>query len=242
MNSLIECLICQSTFEEPVILPCCHTVCKKHEKENSDGVKYTISCPECFMLHEIPENGFLANLVVENLIKYKLDQLDLGPEHNAAVKSSEYLRTLIDDFKRLLKDPELEINETISKLRNKIDLHREEAKKKIDDEALELIRELDEYEARCKAGLSSDKLVVSSEIEELVKSLDRDLSEWGKELKSFERDVKALRTIHNETVNGYKKLFGDYKRLMKILFDNELKMLIDKLEEFCEEIKEEPLL
>ena len=186
MNSLIECLICKQTFIQPVILPCSHTICKKHEKECAHFNENEISCPQCNKAHKIPENGFLVNYLAENLIKYKFDRLELKAEQKLAVESSEYLKEIIDEFKRIRANPELEITEAIGEIRNKIDLHREEAKKKIDDDAIELVRELDEYEAKCKAALSANKLIVSSGFEKMIKSLESETSKWDEELNSFE--------------------------------------------------------
>ena len=233
MNSMIECLICNETFDEPVILPCCHTICKKHETESVNEKK--ISCHECNEVHKIPTKGFPANLLARNLIKRKFDRIDLGAEHTAAIESNEYLSDLIDEFTRLRETPELEITETIGKIRNKIDLHREEAKKKIDDDAMELIRELDEYETKCKAGFSADKLVVSNETEELVKSLEREMSEWSNELESFERNVKRLKTIHMATIDRYDKLLIEREKIKKSLFKEGFEKLVKKQKMFCGE-------
>ena len=239
MNPFLTCLICGQTFEEPVILPCCHTICKKHEKECLEN---KLSCPECNTIHEMPENGFLHNLIAKNLIKYKFDRLELKPEHKSAIESNTYLKEVIDEFKRLREHPELEITEKIGKLRNKIDLHREEVKKKIDDDAIELIQELDEYESKCKADLSANKLVVSDEIEELFRSLERDQIKWDEELKVFEHKLKNLRKIHDDSISGYEKLRPECEKIKKSIFTDEFSMLEEKQNLFCGEMTADPLM
>ena len=175
------------------------------------------------------------NYLAENLIKYKFDRIDLGSEHKTAVESSEDLRVIMDEFKRLSEHPELEITESIGEIRNKIDLHREQAKKKIDDDAIELIRELDEYEARCKSGLSGEKLAVSSEVQELINSLESDRSKWEKELNMFERSVKKLKTIHLDSIDGCDKLRNECKIIKKSIFNDEFEILEKKQKLFCGE-------
>lgn len=237
MNSLIECMICKKVFKQPVILPCFHNICKEHETEWSHANANKIRCPVCFQVHEIPLKGFPANLLAENLlvIKSKLDQLDLGPDHTVAKESCEYLRESIEELKRLRGSPEFKIAETVGKIRNKIDLHREEAKKKIDEDALKLIRELDEYEAKCKAELSDDKLALTSVTDDLIEYLERSLSEWKEELITFEGNVKTFEKIQLDSFDGVKKLRRESEKIKKHIFTNELEKLERKQMKFCGE-------
>ena len=80
MNSLIECLMCKNKFEQPVLLPCGHTVCKKHSTLNNQ-----ISCAECDQTHEIPKKGFPENKLADRLIQYEFDQLDFGPDYSVTL-------------------------------------------------------------------------------------------------------------------------------------------------------------
>lgn len=234
---LIECKICDDTFQEPVTLPCCHNICKKHET-----VGKKISCPECNEIHEIPTNGFPPNLLARDLLNRKFDCLELGPEHNEAIRTYMQLKDLIDEFKLLRDNSGLAVTKAFDDIRNKVDLHREEAKKKIDDDALELIKELDEYESKCTAGLSSNnKLVVSTETEELVNTLEKDLSAWKEELEWFDRNFKQLRIVHQGSVVGYEKLRIEYDKITDNIFTEEFKKLDKKQKQFCGEMTD-PLM
>ena len=182
MNFLIECLICEKVFNEPVLLPCCHTICKTHVITDNNHVK-EISCPTCNESYEIPKNGFPANILAENLIKFKFDRLDLGAEHSTAVKSGKNLKKVLDELKRLRDTPDLEISQSIGEIRNKIDLKREEAKKKIDDDAMELIQELDEYEAKCKREFSIHKYSTDAQcLNDELKLVQEEINSWIKAL------------------------------------------------------------
>lgn len=235
MNPFITCLICKQTFEQPVILPCSHSVCKKHEQDSKNGDLNQISCPKCNKVHEIPENGFISNSLAEDLIKYKFDRQYQGAEHKAAKETCDYLKELVDEFKRLRANPELKITHAIDEMRNRIDLKREVAKQKIDDEALKLSEELNEYEAKRKAGLNGNKLVVSSEIEEFVESLESDRSKWEEELKSFELNLRVLKSIHVDSIAACEKLRPECDRIKKSLFTDEFKKLVRKQKLFCGE-------
>lgn len=99
MDSLIVCKICPDILKNPVI-PCGHTICKKHEKTSNTN------CPKCNMVHEIPiQGGFPANILAQNLIKYKFDRLEFPEEQKVAVETNEFLKEKIDEFKRLRDNP-----------------------------------------------------------------------------------------------------------------------------------------
>ena len=237
MDSLIECPVCNETFDEPLSLPCGHSICKEHEMKKNDQEKMLkkVTCPICVSEHDVPDQGFPSNVVVQNLIKFNLNQLDLGDEHSVAVKSFRHLKRLVDELKRMRENPELEIHRVFDELRNEIDLRREEAKESLDDEALELISELDELEGKCKAGLK-DSLVISNETEELIRSLESEIPTWDNHLKTFKKNIKRLIAIHKDTVAKCEPLRRANEDIKKQLFDtDELGKIVDKKNKFCQE-------
>lgn len=236
MNSLMDCPQCQETFEKPVILPCGHTLCKKHEYKLNETSKI-MRCPACQLDHSVPSVGFPSNLLAESLIKRKFKQIDLGPEHQVAMKSFEDLKVLVDKFKRLRDNPELEINRVVGKLRHKIDCKREEAKKSLDDEALALISELDDYEAKCKSELATS-LHIPAQTDDLVRSLEQEIRDWEDEYvkeNTFERNIKRLKTFHADTIGKYKELGLAKEKIMKSIFTENLQRLQLKQKRFCQE-------
>lgn len=167
MNALIECPECKTVLVEPVILPCGHTVCKKHEKEQLVYFR----CSTCTVKHEYPEHGrgFTPNTLVQNLLDHKLDKADLGAEHRVAEGSYRELRKLVDDFKLMRDTPELKIKQVAGEMRNSIEARREQAKRTIDEEADELIAEIDKYETSRQATLACmKKQTLSSSSHDLV--------------------------------------------------------------------------
>ena len=213
MNFLFECSICSKTLEQPVFLPCCHTVCKKHENNGSGQ----LTCLTCHVTHSIPENGgFPTNLLVENLIKQKLES-ELGPEHRAALSTLKDLRKKVDEVKRKVKWSESEIDGYIRDLINRIDLKREEAKVKIDKEALELIKELEDHKESCLANLKTDRSVLLRSTEVSVNNVEKKLASWQNELNTYEDKEQKWKSITEAAYSKYEHFRKLNDRLNEIL-------------------------
>lgn len=232
MDSLIKCSICKEILEEPVVLPCGHTVCKKHVKEDDSSI--IIKCLECETVHEKAENrGFPKNIVVEKLLRKSFDKLDLGTEHNDAVKAFREIKQLIDKIKRLREDPEFELDSVISKLKNEIDVRREEAKQSIDNEALRLIKKLDDYERECKVSLKSQDLKQLNDAQNMIDWLEKDLKLWDNQIFTFEKNVDRWKAIHKEETLKIEQLKKEHDRIERILFSDTFLELQKEQEEFC---------
>lgn len=236
MEFLVECIVCKKTLEQPVFIPCGHSMCKRHESESEK-----IACLACSKLHEKPDKGFTSNLTAEALLACKLDKLDLRPEHKVAFDSFKDLKNLIDEFKRLRLNPELQISREVSELKNKIDMRREEEKKKLDEEAFALIQELDDYEILCKTRLNGKHLDVSKEIEELIYLSESELLSWEKEIKTLERNVRTWKLIHSESILRYDVLRKECVLFKQSLFSDKLGDFQLKQRKFCDP-NIEPLL
>lgn len=234
------CLICQKRLDQPVVMPCGCTICKSHEKnEKARNEPETISCPKCQIDHEIPEKGFVVNSIVVELLKCELDKRALETRHKVAFKSLIDLKELVDELKRFQDDPELERHRIIDELKNKIDLQREKEKQKIDDEALKLIEELDEYEKTCKTSSLENivnPIVLSEETIDIIKSLEGKIKEWEDDLKKFSRNLKGWKFIHDETVSKYQYLYKERQRIRPTLYTDELLRLQHRQKAFCEKI------
>lgn len=75
-------------------------------------------------------------------------------------------------------------------MKAKVDLQREELKFKIDQEALELIRKLEEYEIDCLA-----KIKQNDQIDEKLIVWENELTRMRRQLAKFERDDKKFKDI-----------------------------------------------
>ena len=70
LKSLFNCKFCSKLLDDPVILPCGTTVCKIHSEEVSKTESKL-----CSEMHSIPPKGFIANEVIQDMLKIQLNTL-----------------------------------------------------------------------------------------------------------------------------------------------------------------------
>ena len=175
--NIIKCSICQEILESPVILPCNHTVCKKHVTSQIKDDHF--NCDKCGVEHGVPTNGFQLLPFLEELIKIGIADFDYGSVHNKAKKSCESFEELLKEIEIALKNPFFLAHERISELKNSVQLKGEELKLVIDQEMKELIDRLDECERQSKEYLSSNQFKKESEkLAIKLKSAHSNLDSW----------------------------------------------------------------
>jgi hypothetical protein len=218
IKQLITCAWCKSILEEPVMIPCGETVCRKHSFEISGD-----ECIFCDKFHVLQESEqFPANKVVQNLLALKIKELDFGPNYKKATERVNELNTFLNDYDNLKKDPEVYISAHFSKQRNNIDLAREKLILEINNTSDRLISEIDSQEKECKANLSKSNMSsLSSDDSESIKA---DLRKWEQDMKYLVVNDNLWTSIstncsgHLEALNKKRsaieeKAFGNLKRL-----------------------------
>lgn len=232
--NILECPNCQEILAEPVLLPCCHTVCRKHETEGR-----ILRCGLCQVKHEVlPEKSFPSNLIVQTLLENDLGKADLGSEHRVATGSLKDVKMVVDELNLLLERPELEINRVVSDLKNKIELRKESAKQTIDKEADVLLAKLEDFEHKCNASLSAVKndLVASDEIKKLLKTLKSEkIPLWENVLTRFKHNTKQYKAFHEDMIANLEIVFQERDRLKQMVFNDELENLQLEKRMFCNE-------
>lgn len=237
MTSLIECPNCKQTLEKPVILPCGHTICKKHETDRSIGER--IKCGTCSSDHHIPKKSFPPNLLVEQFLNLDFDELNDGPEHRVAVEAFDDLKRLVDELTRLRDEPGEEVSRRVAELKNKVDVRREEAKKRIDDEALGIIGELERYEEKWRVECAEKLETATSELASFLKPLEKELTAWQASLMQLSK--KKWKLIHQETVAKYAHVRREGERIKRSILTNAIWEIEMKQKRFCQE-RVEPIM
>ena len=168
IKKAIKCSTCLQILQTPVILPCSHSICKKHvnEKKSGDNVR----CAKCGLDHEIPPNGYLLNEALCEIIEAQIGSIDFGSVHKDAVESVDSLNRMIEDANQLIKDPSQYISEEIRRLKNEVQLKNEELKLTIDKETESLLNKLNQYQEKCNICLKTE--LYSSEKRKLESKKD----------------------------------------------------------------------
>ena len=188
LNAL-KCVNCMETLSTPILLPCCHTICKSHTEVDDEH----IICAKCGSRHQ--NKGFLLNEVVSDLISAQLSKINFGHQHKETSKSCDQLKKQLDKNDGMFNDLEYFVHESIDDLKNRVSLRSEQLKVKIDQITQELIDELDEYENRCKINcgeINSTENFTSmlNEIKHLNEKTKGSWKDWSSVLNELNFDVE----------------------------------------------------
>lgn len=216
----IKCRHCEYVISDtPVLMPCCHSICKKHEQEA------TVLCYECNTEHEVPKGGFMENKALKTIIASNIVKIDLGPQYKNAKNSCSQLKVIIEDIEKRFNEPENYFQKRKDTLKNKIDLAREELKLKIDKTADELIEKVEDD----NSTLNDAKSTIN---DEQVQASKQDLVEWSDFLDDFKVDCDQYQTIENKCNDAIKKL---QKQLDS--FEKKLENKFDEIEKLINDFK-----
>ncbi len=228
IHETLKCKYCLKTFSSrPIILTCCfQTICFDHITElKSDETKETsFKCKLCDK--EIVENIFPTNTIAEEFMKLKLNELDFGKDYTESKASCNCLKDLLEEVESTIKDPKNYIYATISKIKNRIDLKREELKLIIDNDCELMINQLNEFEKECNENLITnevkeklDKLNTNKEIFKI------ELDKWVENLNLLIIDSKRWEMIRSRSVlsfNQMENLLSDFRN--DLLMNKEYKI------------------
>lgn len=218
-KKVITCFDCKDILQKPVLLPCGKSVCQKHVQND------IYPCTSCGENHQ--SEYVFPNEALEMLLQANFEKLNLGAEHTEASNCCIKLEELADQIESIQKDPSNYIHETISTMRTQVDIIREELKLAVDQKALQIIQDLNQYESECLSSLNTDQ--VKSTIEEIGQSLTnvkKDLARWTQRLNDFNSNANEWRLVKQNSLkvtsqlreksSNLKKIFDDKKYLQHL--------------------------
>lgn len=223
---ICKCRGCKRLVQEPVLLPCLHSICKFHVDE-ADGNGELLHCTKCNKMHPIPGEGFPAN---ETLNEISAAYLQRDKKRQKSFHCIDQLDAIIDKVEHLVEHAEAEISNNVYELRNKIDIEREEKMQEIHLIYNKKLDKLDEFERNCKERVNSAEFKAShkNDFDEmsgqivhwfdllLKANLDKKaktdiLEEIQLKLKNSEDMVRTkIRSIHDNKIIDFTRAFRDF--------------------------------
>jgi hypothetical protein len=232
ISSAIKCVNCKNVLQTPVLLPCSHSICKKHVTDDDKGA--AIFCNNCGLEHSIPQNGFLLQEALAKIIDSQIFNLNFGKDHQEANEACTKLDECLNIFQQLLKDPLNFTHEVILSLKNVVQLRGEEAKLKIDEKMNNFFDKLEEYEKDCKKALKTSEYVAKSKKLNLQNEVIRkELDKWQEYLDKINFNKQQWGKIKSESENVIKHLKSQQRH-----FENDL-LLQERFDQFRDEIAQE---
>jgi len=174
-----------------VVLPCLNTLCINHV---DFGLNY--QCVFCNDVHQMPENGYPTDLKVTKLMKIyekyiRIEKINYGKINRNAKNSCKILEDLVDQSQTLANDPCFFIDSYFSKLKNSIDLKKEEYLLLIDNSHEKVIKEIEKLEAKCKQEAQMKTL----NLNDLIKTSKHKLDKWNADLQVPDFDLDGNNII-----------------------------------------------
>ena len=151
INNVLICKICENKVVDPRLLPCGKSVCHQCVDLIVDTEKKRIKCQNCAKIHEIPDEGFLKNLALQELLECEAKEV-FHPNHK------EEFRTLLNllnvtkqSIESTLECGDATIRDHCDKVRNDMQLAIEQAHAKLDEFHKDFMDEIDNHEKQCQA-------------------------------------------------------------------------------------------
>lgn len=206
----IKCPRCLKVLSTPVLLPCGHSLCQEHLQ----GVDERVKCFECDQSH--PKSSILVNKPLMDMISARIESLDFGSIHLEAKKSCNRFDQTLNKSDVMINDLDNFVHESVSDLKNKLYLKREEFKLLIDETTNKLVKDLDNYEKQCKKNLASlNANPILIEFKKFKDASKQALSLWHKslnELKYNEAICKQIKCNSEKMHQDFQKCLESFER------------------------------
>lgn len=187
--SSFQCIYCQKTFVSPIILPCGLTICQAHTSNEMN-----FACLGCEKPHVKPEQGFPPNKALESLIESANQVNSNDQEHLKGMALCEKLKSEIDKFDLIMRDPHSFIHDHVAAFRNLVDLKRESFKLAIDEYANRVHKSIDEYEQERKKFVDSGEFAAKATTTNDNETLS--LEKFKSSHESFVTDLNRLNAVN----------------------------------------------
>lgn len=179
LADLIKCPDCTKIYTDPIILNCGITICAAHLKEDT---KY--KCSNCNQNHFKLENGYPIDYKALKLMEMnenyiKVDKINFGNNNQKAKTILDDLAAIIDQAEPLTKDPLFYIDDFFNKLRNKINLTREQYIQMIEKNFEKVVNQVISFERECRLNVENKNSVLNKSIRQTKNSLIK----WNESLR-----------------------------------------------------------
>jgi hypothetical protein len=202
----LTCSYCKKIFKDPKIIQCGSSLCHGCIQVLINKRLKGFDCPLCNEFHKIPENGFIKNLHLANLIKQQPADVYRGTIGEDMKSMLKEIRNNTDKLINNKKNSIQTIRKHCDDVRNQVDLRTEMVIEEIKTYREELIKQVNEYEKECieKFELENGN---KSELDTRINELNAFHSKWSEYLKKSkisDNELKKGKTEADEFVSKAK--------------------------------------
>jgi len=130
-KSSLTCSFCSKIFQDPIELPCSHSLCKQHLAETNVLKQNKIKCIECKQDFQVKD----SELKLNNFLKKLLDDHDYLSDEEFSLKkkiqdSIRQFFQMHEQFTLNRTRIDLDVHNHFQEIRFQLDEHREKLKQK----------------------------------------------------------------------------------------------------------------
>ena len=182
IKSSFNCDVCKKLLVDPMVMSCGKFFCKSHLTEllmnNTSNRKNTFICGICLEEHFIPNNGFVVNDRLQELVDLQLNKLKPSAMFEECKKELENAKENVVKIELLEKNAEKYIYDYFADIKRKVVIRREVLKSKIDNYSDEIIKSVEMNQL--------NYIKLSKEINEIRKNIEKSKVELNKSMLQFD--------------------------------------------------------
>ncbi len=133
INNVLICDVCEEKLVDPRLLPCGKSVCQKCVDFLADTEKKRIKCQSCAKTHELPDDGFLKNLTLQNILEIEAKEVFQSNQVEEFKKILDTLNATKQSIESTLESGDAKIRDHCDKVKNEMQLAIEQAHAKLDE-------------------------------------------------------------------------------------------------------------
>jgi hypothetical protein len=194
IESILICQVCENKIVDPRLLPCGKSVCHRCVDIIAETDKKRIKCQNCAKIHDIPDEGFLKNLALQELLECEAKEVSQSNHIKEFKILLETLNATKQNIESTLECGDATIRDHCDKVRNDMQLAIEQAHAKLDEFHKDFMEEIDTHEKQCQAKF---KLIRQNtqDIEKALNESNELLTKSNHLLKQFKIDQTELATL-----------------------------------------------
>jgi uncharacterized protein YoxC len=200
INNVLICKTCERKMVDPRILPCGKSVCHRCVDLIADTDKKRIKCENCAKIHEIPDEGFLKNLALQELLECEAKEVFRSSQIEEFKRFLDILNDTKQSIESTLECGDAKIRDHCDKVRNDMQLAIEQAHAKLDEFHKDFMDEIDNHEKECQAKF---KLIQQNkgDIDKALNESNELLSKANHLLNKFKIDQTELAILFDSAQN-----------------------------------------
>jgi len=221
INKILICKICDNKMVDPRILPCGKSVCHRCVDFLAGTDIKRIKCQNCAKIHLIPNDGFLKNLAVQELLEWDAKEVFRSNQIKEFKKFLENLNATKQSIESTMECGDAKIRDHCDKVRNDMELTIEKAHAKLDEIHKKFMDEIDNHEKECQAKFKSIKQNKQG-IDKALNDSTELLSKSNHLLKQFRIDQTELSTLFESVQSLQNNLEQIKDKLQRDMFNGSL--------------------